>query len=147
MRLLLVHAAATWALVGLIWTIQLVHYRLFDGVGADGWADYHRRHVGGISPLVGPLMLVETATAAWLLIRRPDGVEPWMAIVGAVLVLAIWLSTALWQVPMHNRLATNYDLDLARRLTASNWLRTALWTARGLLALWMIQALHAADRS
>ena len=32
--LLAAHAAATWALVGLIWTVQVVHYPLFALVGA-----------------------------------------------------------------------------------------------------------------
>ena len=42
--LLAVHAAATWALVGLIWTVQLVHYPLFAQVGADTFRSYHARH-------------------------------------------------------------------------------------------------------
>lgn len=31
--LLLVHAAATWAMVGLVWFVQVVHYPLFAQVG------------------------------------------------------------------------------------------------------------------
>ncbi|MEM1011829.1 MAG: hypothetical protein AAGI46_06370, partial [Planctomycetota bacterium] len=71
---------------------------------------------------------------------RPIGVDMWMPIIGLILVIALWLSTALWQVPMHNRLASAYDPELARRLATSNWLRTILWTARGVLAAWMIHA-------
>ncbi|MGB0385973.1 MAG: hypothetical protein ACPGWR_14225 [Ardenticatenaceae bacterium] len=33
--LLLIHTATTLSLVGLIWTIQLVHYPLFEQVGLD----------------------------------------------------------------------------------------------------------------
>ncbi|MCK6525129.1 hypothetical protein L6R49_27300, partial [Myxococcota bacterium] len=31
--LLLIHAAATWFMVGLIWFVQIVHYPLFSAVG------------------------------------------------------------------------------------------------------------------
>jgi hypothetical protein len=33
--LLVIHLAVTWALLGLIWTIQVVHYPLFKDVGRD----------------------------------------------------------------------------------------------------------------
>jgi hypothetical protein len=138
MALLLVHAAATWMLVGLIWTIQLVHYPLFAAVGSDGWAVYHRQHVTSITPLVGPLMLAEAATAVWLLFQRPPTVPLWATMVGVALVLVVWLSTALWQVPLHNKLATGPDVELARQLAASNWLRTLTWSLRGLLAAWFV---------
>ena len=58
---LLAQAATTLPLVGLIWTIQLVHYPLFDGVGAEGFAAYERRHAAAITWLVAPLMLGELA--------------------------------------------------------------------------------------
>ncbi len=140
MPLLLVHLAATWYLVGLIWTIQLVHYKLFDGIGEAGWAEYHQRHVSGITPVVGPVMLVELVTAVWLVVRTPAGVPGWTAWVGLALVVALWVSTAFWQVPMHNRLAAGFNVELAQSLTRSNWLRTVVWTVRGLLAVWMVWA-------
>jgi hypothetical protein len=45
------------------------------------------------------------------------------------------------QGPMHVRLARGYDAELIGRLVATNWLRTIVWTARGVLSLGMIYAL------
>jgi hypothetical protein len=138
---LIVHAAATWFLVGLIWTIQLVHYALFDGVGENAWGEYHRRHTSSITLIVGPLMLVELLTAIWLVWRVPTGVATWLPWVGLGLIALIWLSTMFVQIPMHNTLAGGHDADLARRLTASNWIRTVAWSARGILVGWMLLSL------
>ena len=40
MPLLVIHFAVTWALVGLIWTIQAVHYPLLKDVGHEGFIAY-----------------------------------------------------------------------------------------------------------
>ena len=53
--LLLMQVASTLILVGLIWTIQLVHYPLFDHVEAERFRDFHRQHSEHISWLVVPL--------------------------------------------------------------------------------------------
>ena len=111
---LLVNVAATWFLIGLIWVVQLVHYAQFDGVGGEAWGAYHRRHTANITFVVGPAMLAELATAAWLCWRRPEAVPLWAAWAGLGLVAVLWASTALVQVPLHNRLAGGFDPAAAR---------------------------------
>ena len=134
----LIHLGATLALVGLIWTVQVVHYPLFSGVGAEGWAAYEAAHQSRITVVVAPLMLAELATAVGLVLARPAGVPAWAVIVGAALVGLIWASTAFVQVPLHNALSRGpFDGDAHARLVATNWLRTVAWTARGGLVLWM----------
>jgi hypothetical protein len=56
-------------------------------------------------------------------------------VLGAILLLPIWLSTALLQVPAHRRLGSGFDDTVAARLVQTNWLRTALWSARSALIL------------
>jgi hypothetical protein len=51
--------------------------------------------------------------------------------------MVIWLSTALLQSPRHRELGGGFDAASYRFLVASNWLRTACWSARGLVVLWM----------
>ena len=137
MTLLLIHAAATWFLVGLIWTIQLVHYPLFARVGADGFTVYEREHARRITWIVAPAMALEAVTAV-LLLLAPVPVsgmaEGRLVLLGAVGLLAVvWVSTALIQVPCHGRLSRGFDPDAHRRLVQSNWVRTVAWTARGAL--------------
>ena len=147
MTVLLVQAFASLAMTGLIWCIQVVHYPLFDAVGRDGFTRYEAEHARLITLVVGPLMLVELATALWLAAVRPAGVPAWMAWTGLALVAAIWLSTAAIQVPCHARLAAGFDAEVHARLVSSNWIRTVGWTARGALSLAMIAAWAKASRA
>lgn len=139
---LVVHAAATWALVGLIWTVQAVHYPLFAKVGREAFPAYHRAHLKQITFVVAPLMLVEALTGGWLVLDPPEGTCPPMPIVGAALLAVVWLSTAFVQVPYHRRLEAGFDDAAARALVKTNWIRTCAWTARGGLVLaWLLRVL------
>jgi hypothetical protein len=138
----LAHLGATLALTGLIWTVQLVHYPLFAGVGAEGFTAYEAAHQTRITWLVGPLMLVELAAAVALVAGlRPEGVPGWMAWTGLAPLAVIWISTALVQVPLHRALGGGFEAGAHARLVATNWVRTAAWTARAGLALAMTAAL------
>jgi hypothetical protein len=138
--ILVLHAACTWALVGLIWTIQVVHYPLFDAAASGDYARFQARHVARITWLVGPLMPAEALLATVLLLLRPAEVPPLLPALGLALLAVVWLSTALLQAPLHARLAERYDARLHRRLVGTNWIRTAAWTARGVVAGWMLLA-------
>lgn len=133
--ILVVHAFATIALVGLIWTIQLVHYPLMALVGREGFAAYEVAHLRRITPLVGPLMIVELLTAIALCRTGAVDVAAWMPWVGLVLVAVVWLATAFVSVPCHRALAGGFDEAALRRLVDTNWIRTVAWTLRGGLAL------------
>jgi hypothetical protein len=133
----LLHLASTLFMAGVIWFVQVVHYPLFDAVGRAGFAAYERRHTALTTYVVGPPMLVEAATAGLLFWFRPPGVPAWPLWAGAVLLAGIWLSTALVQVPCHEALSREFDPAVHLRLVSTNWVRTAAWTLRGLLVLWV----------
>lgn len=136
--LLSVHAAATWVMVGVIWFVQLVHYPLLDRAGAAGFAAFQRVNTRRTAWVVVPPMVVEVLTAIALVAVPPAGVSRAAAGLGLALLAAIWLSTFLLQVPRHERLARGYHPGAHRGLVATNWLRTAAWSARGILVLWML---------
>ncbi len=129
--LLLIHAAATLAMTGVIWFVQLVHYPLFQFAARPSFSSFALEHQRRTSWIVAPLMLVEAATAVLLLVQQ---VGPW-TIAGAVLLALIWLSTALLQMPAHRRLGRGFEPDTARSLVRGNWLRTLAWTGRAVVAL------------
>ncbi len=137
---LLLHAGATLYMAGVIWFVQIVHYPLFGEVGAPGFAAYSAAHTRLTGYAVGPPMLLEMASAIALLLFRPPEVPASMAWAGAALLALIWVSTALMQAPRHRKLASGYNASTHKSLVATNWLRTALWSARGLLALSMLAA-------
>ena len=135
---LLVHVAATLAMVGLIWFVQVVHYPLMSKVGRDHFRRYEMDHQRLVAWIVAPTMLTELVTAVILFWCRPLGLELTAIWLGMMLLASIWLITYTVQVPQHAALVVGYDEDVQRRLVRGNWLRTAAWSARGVLVIWMV---------
>jgi len=132
------HVAATLFMTGVIWFVQVVHYRLMDGVGRPGFADYQSRHMRRTTWVVAPPMLVELGTGLALAVD-PGGLPVFQVWLGLGLLGGIWVSTATLQVPLHRKLEAGFDAAAHRRLVATNWIRVAGWTARSLLVLgWLV---------
>ena len=126
--LLTFHNASTWALVGLIWTIQLAHYPLFSQIGREAFQSYHQRYTQKITWVVAPLMFTEIGTAGLMVVF---GFRDPLFLASLLLLAFNWLSTWLVQVPLHDKLSTGFDEPTHQRLVTSNWGRTAAWTLRG----------------
>lgn len=135
--ILIVHAASTSAMTGLIWFVQVVHYPLMARVGAQEYSLYQHAHMSRTTWVVAPLMLTELATAALLIPMLGEGAYP-ITIPGLVLVVLIWVSTAALQVPAHKGLTQGFAERAHRRLVATNWLRTVMWSVRSVLACVLI---------
>ncbi len=135
---LLANTAATGVLIGLILTVQLVHYPLFAAVGRAEWPAYAAAHARRITPLVAPWMALELATSLWLAAAPPPGVPRAPAWAAAGATLLTWGVTLLVNGPAFARLARAWDDGLHRRVVRANWLRVALWTGRGALLLFLL---------
>lgn len=134
-------AVASAAMGGLIWFVQVVHYPLFARVEGESSADFADENQGRTGPVVIPFMLVEGLTAAIIAWSPPPGVSQPVAIAGLAVVIVLWLSTACLQMPLHARLSRDgHSAATVAALVRSNWLRTALWSLRALLAVWMLVA-------
>jgi len=134
--LLVTHAAATWLMVGLSWTVRGVHYPLFGHAAADFGA-FHRGHTTRITAVLAVPWVVEGATAAILPFVVADADVP-AALVGLGLVGAIATLTAFGAVPAHRRLADGFDVATHRRLLAVDSARVGLWTVRGAIAVMLL---------
>jgi len=138
MTLLLIHAAATLAMFGVILVVQWVHYPLFRHVGTEQYATYQAEHMRRITGVVAPLMGTELLTAGLLVAAPPSGVPADAVWGGLGLVLLIWGTTGVVQVPLHRRLTEGFDPAVHRRLVRTNWVRTGAWGLRVVLVLWML---------
>jgi hypothetical protein len=83
----------TWAMTGLIWFVQVVHYPLFAR-SARRVRAYHAAF-RLTTLVVGPLMLVEAVCGVWIAFERPPAA--W----SGVALLAAWGATFLVSVPRH----------------------------------------------
>ena len=136
--LLSLHLAATAAMFGLIWFVQVVHYPLFAAVGREGFVSYETAHRRRAAFVVGPLMAAEGLTAVLLAIAPPAGVWEALPVAGVVLLGVIHMSTVWLQVPRHAELNEGYDDATLRRLVLSNWVRTVGWSVRCTIAVAMM---------
>jgi len=133
-----IQAAATLMMAGVTWFAQVAHYPLLGLVGPETFVAYQTANMDQTTLVVGPLIAAEGVTALMLLWRRPKGVLLRHALVGVALLGVIWLSTASFQVPMHEVLTGGFDPVVHRHLVLSNWIRTVAWSTRGVLVLWMV---------
>jgi hypothetical protein len=121
------NVAISWGLLVLIWLVQIIIYPGLGRITSKDFVDYHRWYVTRISAIVLPLMICEAITTiGWLMINPYS----FYARFAAFLVVIIWLSTFLLQVPIHRQLQSGKDDTRIRRLVNTNWIRTTAWTVR-----------------
>jgi len=124
-----INLVVSWALFSLIWVVQLVHYPAFEFVDSQRFLDFHQHHTSSITLIVMPLMLTELGISIYLAKQQPS-----IYLAPLILVVLIWLSTFLIQVPIHNALGNGKDSFLIQKLINTNWIRTILWTIK---AIWV----------
>ncbi|MBD3256945.1 hypothetical protein GF377_00835 [candidate division GN15 bacterium] len=130
---LLINVGVTSMMTGIIWFVQVVHYPLFAVIDPTGFAVYERGHTRLTGYVVAPLMIIELVAAAWLVLSNTA--EAWVAL---GLAVSLWIITFTVHVPLHRALSSTHEPRLIRKLVATNWLRTILWTTRSGLLLLML---------
>ena len=121
--------------VGLIWTIQLVHYPSMRFIPKERFVEYHNFHSIRISFIAIPLMVTELGTSLILFYQNYNNAIQTIFLINLVIVALIWLSTFLIQVPLHNALSKEKQSEKLSKLICTNWIRTILWTARSILMI------------
>ena len=138
-RLFIIHFAVTWALIGLIWTTQVLNYPFLKKVGPQGFAAYHASHTSRMFWVAGPLMLAELGSACLLFYLG----EPSLLFAISLGALGVvWASTLFLQVPLHQKLTHGYDAATIDRLCWTNGWRTFGWSLRGVLLVSMLILNH-----
>lgn len=119
----------TFALFGLIWTIQIVHYPSFHFVETAKFKDFEAFHSKRISIIVIPLMMTELVVSIAMLFLR----QGTASYANFGIVLLVWLSTFLLSVPRHNKLIKGKDDQVISELILTNWPRTILWSLKSII--------------
>ena len=137
--LLLVQLLVTVYLTGLIWTIGVVHYPLFNMADRANFAAFEAAHSARISGIVLLPMLLELGLSVAMALNPSSAIAPsWAAWLGLGLVGLIWASTFLLQVPQHSQLSSGYDHKAYELLVGTNWIRVVAWSARSALLAWLV---------
>ena len=126
--MLILHLIATSVMVGVIWIIQLVHYPSFHFIELKQYTTFQRFHMSRISYVVIPAMLTELFTLILIVISM-DQIDT-LVLASAILLIFIWLITAVFFSGVHQKLTLGYDQTVVDKLVKLNWGRTLLWTLR-----------------
>ncbi len=123
---ILLNLCVSWALLSLIWVIQLNHYPSFYFIDPNAFEAFQKHHTQSITYIVMPLMLAELA----LSVRLAFHMNNWIYYTALACVILIWAGTFFIQVPLHNKLMNGKDMEAIRQLVQGNWVRTVLWTIK-----------------
>lgn len=120
-------------LVVLILMVQLTIYPSFLFYKRSDLIQWHLKYTKGIAIIVGPLMVAQLFIAVYVVF----GVSQYtFGGLYLLFVLATWISTALFFVPIHNRITANtHSKKDLENLVLRNWLRVLLWIVTFLVSL------------
>ncbi len=121
---------SSFALMSLIFLVQLHTYPLFLFVRESDFSEYHSQHMRRITWIVAPLMLTQLCSCFYLYFYNKIG------IFDLSLILLIFLSTFFISVPIHENLLKQYSIKLIQKLIFTNWIRTVAWSLICILILY-----------
>ena len=129
------HLVSTLVLVGVIWTVQVVHYPLMALVGEDRFVAYEAAHSPRMAAVVMIPWTVQGLTTLGLLVARPAGVPGALVLIAATAAAVPVIVTVVASVPAHVALGSGFDPAVHRRLVRTNWIRTFAWTVHAPVAV------------
>lgn len=112
-------------MAGVISVIQAIHYPSFMTVERGKFPEFHAAHSRALSIIAAPAMIIELLSA--ILLARIGSI--WV-ILNLCAVVALWALTFFVSVPIHNRLAAQFEKSDCLKLAQTNWPRTILWLFR-----------------
>ena len=134
---LMANTAATIFMVGLIWFVQRVHYPLLGHIEVEQQVSVGAEHQRRTGQVVGLPMAVEGVNTLVLLGARPDQVTWWLPWIGAILLAISLGSTVFLSVPLHQKMVSQPNAEIGKKLVATNWPRTISWSLRGVICIAM----------
>lgn len=114
-----------FALLILIWIVQLIIYPSFTHFSKDDLVEWHRKYTTLMGYIVAPFMVGQLVIYGVTVFSTFSV----MNVIAFVLVLATWGITFFQFVPMHGLISKGHgDEKLLRDLVIKNWSRTIIWS-------------------
>jgi hypothetical protein len=133
-----IHLFSTIFMTGLVWFVQIVHYPLMREVSEANFPSFEQQHTQRTSIIVAPVMLLELFSGVAFGYMFPIGSTD-LFLINLALLILIWVSTFLIQIPLHGKLTKGFERGTHLRLVNSNWVRTILWTIRSIILIFLLQ--------
>ena len=127
---LMLHFVSTSIMVGVIWTIQLVHYPTFLFIDKEKYFKFQEFHMSRVSYIVMPTMIAELFSGIYILLYNDKLMLNIFFLLAFFSLFLTWIITALVFVKIHNRLLIKYEEKTILLLVKLNWFRTILWSLR-----------------
>jgi hypothetical protein len=141
---LIAHFAASFAMTGIMWFVQIAYYPNLACIGPAEFVRYQHEHIRRVTAVAWTMLIVELATALILPLLAAPLLMRSLAAANLLLLLVVWYSTWFVQVPLHKVLEQGYRAEVHRRLVQTNWVRTICYSIRGALLLGLMAAMHGA---
>ncbi|MCH9611657.1 MAG: hypothetical protein S4CHLAM102_01270 [Chlamydiia bacterium] len=135
--ILLVHAFATWMMIGIVWFVQVVYYPLYKRLSVT-FSDMEKRDLKNMGYLVAPIFFFEAISAVILVWIVQNDVYHILAGINLLLLVFVWIISWIIQFKHHKTQDLLFIHRMHHILLSSNWLRTLVWSIRGFVVLMMI---------
>ena len=148
--LIVVHAAASMFMVGLIWTLHYVHYPLFAYVGETTYAGFQTAHVERIGRLLFVPWVTEGITLLGILALAFLGGRKTLrvpAVINGAAMAIVLVISGFWSAPAHAKLAAGFDKTVHDQLMTVNLIRALAWTVCGACSIWIVLSTWAAEHA
>lgn len=131
-----IYVMSSFFMLGIIWFVQVVHYPMFNFLRYDDGNNPHKEHQKRTSYVIVPAMFLELGSNIWMLFHPyPSFIVVLILLVLTIVILGI---TFIVQVPCHHSLKREPSKAIIDRLVKTNWVRTFLWSAKGIFLLLLI---------
>ena len=118
-------------MVGISLITHFVTYPSFELIKSSIFPAFHKSYTNKMFLIVVPVMILELISSILLVIF--DVNDNYTEIALLITLIFIWFLTFFTIVPIHNKLAVNYNKDLNQKLIKYNGFRTTLWIIKLIL--------------
>ena len=118
-------------MVGISLITHFVTYPSFELIKSSIFPVFHKSYASKMLLIVAPIMILELISSIFLVIFDVHDNDTEIALL--ITLIFIWFLTFFTIVPIHNKLAVNYNKDLNQKLIKYNGIRTTLWIIKLIL--------------
>ncbi len=137
--LMMSQVICTALLTGVSWILQGTHYDAIVHNQVKAFINYFSMMRRKIIKVMVPLMAIEFLLAATIMLVPLPYLARMTHFTAFALLLLIWTNTFIRVLPLGKELAkSGYDKETVKNIQVHTWIRTAAWTLRLFLCVYLL---------